>query len=56
LRIAREEVVSDSEINLQLSIEGPPQAGESSTPAQPILLGAKARKIGNEWKLEPGAF
>ncbi len=51
LRVTNKEVVSDNEVDYVLSIEGPPDA--SGAPAKPTSLGAKARKIGQEWKLEP---
>jgi hypothetical protein len=51
LRVANKQVVSDNEVDYLLSIEGPPDAS-GATP-KPTTLAAKARKIGNEWKLEP---
>jgi hypothetical protein len=51
LRIAKTDIVSPNEVDYVLAVEGPQNA--SGTPAKPFMLGAKARKIGSEWKLEP---
>lgn len=51
LRVADMKVISENEVDYVLSIEGPPDA--SGTTPKAVTLGAKARKIGNEWKLEP---
>jgi len=51
LRVTQKDVVSENEIDYVLAVEGPPDA--SGVTPKPTMLGAKARKIGADWKLEP---
>ena len=51
LRVTQKDVVSENEIDYVLAVEGPPDA--SGVTPKPTMLGAKPRKIGADWKLEP---
>lgn len=52
-RIDRREVISDDEVDFDISFEESPQDFGSNTFVRSVVLEVKAKRIGGEWKVEP---